>query len=116
MSSVVYPTNGHTAQELIQRADGALYLAKARSENVLFEAWPTRAMVQADTQPPATRDTVEILILILFARRGLSGRQDKRRNISPATPSRPASIIAQLSGSGTARPQAMQVDLPKTFR
>jgi len=41
MGSVVYPTDGHTDQELIRRADGALYRAKARSENALIEALTT---------------------------------------------------------------------------
>ena len=38
MGAVVYPTDGHTGQELIRRADGALYRAKARSEDAVIEA------------------------------------------------------------------------------
>jgi len=56
MGAVVYPTDGHTDQELIRRADEALYRAKARSENALIEALPRRTTVQADTQFPATSE------------------------------------------------------------
>jgi diguanylate cyclase (GGDEF)-like protein len=56
MGGVVYPTDGHTDQELIRRADEALYRAKARSENALIEALPRRATVQVDTPFPATSE------------------------------------------------------------
>jgi len=56
MGAVVYPTDGHTDQELIRGADEALYRAKARSENALIEALPRRTTVQADTQFPATSE------------------------------------------------------------
>ncbi len=52
MGAVVYPTDGHTDQELIRRVDGALYRAKARSENALIEALTTtvsRSLCSADT-------------------------------------------------------------------
>jgi len=40
MGGVVYPTDGQTEEELIRRADGALYRAKARSRNAFIEALP----------------------------------------------------------------------------
>jgi predicted signal transduction protein with EAL and GGDEF domain len=40
MGGVVYPTDGQTDEELIRRADGALYRAKARSGNASIEARP----------------------------------------------------------------------------
>ena len=49
MGAVVYPTDGHTGEELIRRADGSLYRAKPRSENAVIEAVPKRTAVQADT-------------------------------------------------------------------
>jgi diguanylate cyclase (GGDEF)-like protein len=61
MGGVMYPTDGHTDQELIRRADGALYRAKARSENPLIEALPERTTVQADTQCSATSQRACIL-------------------------------------------------------
>ncbi len=40
MGGVVYPTDGQTDEELIRRADGALYRAKARSGNASVKALP----------------------------------------------------------------------------
>jgi diguanylate cyclase (GGDEF)-like protein len=70
MGCVVYPTDGHTDQELIRRADGALYRAKARSENALIEALPRRTTVQADTQCSATSSATSQCMHTLTASAG----------------------------------------------
>jgi diguanylate cyclase (GGDEF)-like protein len=54
MGGVVYPTDGQTDEELIRRADGALYRAKARSGNAFIKALPRERLVEADTQYRAT--------------------------------------------------------------
>jgi diguanylate cyclase (GGDEF)-like protein len=54
MGSVVYPTDGQTDEELIQRADSALYRAKARSENASIKALHMETWVKATTQYSAT--------------------------------------------------------------
>ena len=56
MGSVVYPSDGQTDAELIRRADGALYRAKARSGDALIQPLPRERGVQADTQYPATSE------------------------------------------------------------
>ena len=48
MGGVVYPTDGQTDEELIRRADGALYRAKARSGNASIKALPRETWVKAD--------------------------------------------------------------------
>jgi diguanylate cyclase (GGDEF)-like protein len=47
MGGVVYPTDGQTDEELIQRADNALYRAKARSGNASIKALPKETRVEA---------------------------------------------------------------------
>ena len=54
MGGVVYPTDGKTDDELIRKADDALYRAKARSGNALIKALPREARAQAEPQYPAT--------------------------------------------------------------
>ena len=61
MGSVVYPTDGYTDQELIRRADAALYRAKVRSQDALIEALPRRTTAQADTQCSGTSERACIL-------------------------------------------------------
>jgi diguanylate cyclase (GGDEF)-like protein len=55
MGGVVYPTDGHTDEELIRKADDALYRAKARRGNAFINALPRERLVEADTQYRATR-------------------------------------------------------------
>lgn len=52
MGDVVYPGDGRTDEELMRRADAALYRAKARSGNALIKALPRDAWVEADPQHP----------------------------------------------------------------
>jgi len=54
MGDVVYPTDGQTGEELIRRADGALYRAKARSGSAFIEALPSETWEEADPRYPAT--------------------------------------------------------------
>ena len=54
MGGVVYPTDGKTDVELIQKADHALYRAKARSGNVHIKALPRETWVEPDTQYTGT--------------------------------------------------------------
>jgi diguanylate cyclase (GGDEF)-like protein len=60
MGGVVYPTDGQTAEELIRRADGALYRAKARSGNAFIEAMPRETWVEAGTQAPSASSTATV--------------------------------------------------------
>jgi diguanylate cyclase (GGDEF)-like protein len=48
MGAVVYPTDGQTEEELIRRADAALYRAKARRAAARIEALPRNASVKAE--------------------------------------------------------------------
>jgi len=61
VGAVVYPTDGQTDEELIRRADVALYRAKARSGNARIEALPRAMPVKGEQLtlsiargPPAT--------------------------------------------------------------
>ena len=54
MGGVVYPTDGKTDEELIRKADDALYRAKARSGNAVIKALPREARAEAELQYPAT--------------------------------------------------------------
>ena len=54
MGSVVYPTDGQSHEELIRRADSALYRAKARSGNALIRALPRETPARADPKCPAS--------------------------------------------------------------
>ena len=54
MGGVVYPNDGKTDEELIRKADEALYRAKARSGNALIKALPREARGEAEPQYPAT--------------------------------------------------------------
>jgi len=54
MGSAVYPIDGQTDEELIRRADSALYRAKARSANALIRALPRETRTQADSKCQAT--------------------------------------------------------------
>jgi diguanylate cyclase (GGDEF)-like protein len=54
MGGVLYPTDGQTDEELIRRADDALYRAKARSGNASIKALPREKLVEDDTRYGAT--------------------------------------------------------------
>jgi diguanylate cyclase (GGDEF)-like protein len=54
MGSVAYPTDGRTDEELIRRADDALYRAKARSGNACIKVLALETGGEADTQYFAT--------------------------------------------------------------
>jgi len=54
MGGVVYPTDGQTDEELIRKADDALYRAKARSGKASIKALPRETWAEADTRYPAT--------------------------------------------------------------
>jgi diguanylate cyclase len=54
MGAVVYPTDGRTDEALIQKADDALYRAKARHGSASIKALPREIWAEADTPDPAT--------------------------------------------------------------
>jgi diguanylate cyclase len=53
MGGVVYPADGQSDEELIRRADRALYRAKARSRNASIEALSSATLPEADTRDRA---------------------------------------------------------------
>lgn len=54
VGGVVYPTDGLTPEELIRRADSALYRNKARSTSAVIERLPRKKRIEADDPQPAT--------------------------------------------------------------
>ena len=54
MGGVVYPADGKTDEELIRKADDALYRAKARSGNIHIKALARETEAETATQYPAT--------------------------------------------------------------